>query len=106
MYEPDTQPLHAIWWLGERQIPWFSVDVSFLTGLDINKKGTEAGEKKIPESLGLAPGVVFLVRLFWDTLFPHYTLKCLRATSALLSSPDESRPGAAIYPLDSHLASM
>lgn len=33
------------------------------TGLDINKKGTEAGEKKVPESLGLAPGVVFLVRL-------------------------------------------
>ena len=32
------------------------------TGLDINKKGTEAGEKKVPESLGLAPGLVFLVR--------------------------------------------
>ena len=30
-------------------------------GLDINKKGTEAGEKMVPESLGLAPGVVFLV---------------------------------------------
>ena len=30
-------------------------------GLDINKKGTEAGEKKVPEALGLAPGVVFLV---------------------------------------------
>ena len=33
-----------------------------LAGLDINKKGTEAGEKKVPESLGLAPGLVFLVR--------------------------------------------
>jgi hypothetical protein len=32
-----------------------------LHGLDINKKGTEAGEKKIPEALGLASGVVFLV---------------------------------------------
>jgi hypothetical protein len=32
-----------------------------LSGLDINKKGSEAGEKKIPESLGLASGVVFLV---------------------------------------------
>lgn len=33
-----------------------------LHGKDINKKGSEAGEKDIPESLGLAPGVVFLVR--------------------------------------------
>lgn len=32
-----------------------------LHGKDINKKGTEAGEKDIPESLGLAPGLVFLV---------------------------------------------
>lgn len=32
-----------------------------LHGKDINKKGSEAGEKDIPESLGLAPGVVFLV---------------------------------------------
>eukprot|EP00873_Tetraselmis_striata_P037287 jgi/Tetstr1/457551/TSEL_044120.t1 len=32
-----------------------------LFGYDINKKGTEAGEKKVPESLGLACGVVFLV---------------------------------------------
>ena len=32
-----------------------------LYGRDINKKGTEAGEKHIPESLGLAPGIVFLV---------------------------------------------
>lgn len=32
-----------------------------LFGLDINKKGSAAGEKKVPESLGLASGVVFLV---------------------------------------------
>lgn len=32
-----------------------------LSGLDINKKGTEAGEKRVPESMGLASGVVFLV---------------------------------------------
>lgn len=32
-----------------------------LRGKDINKKGSEAGEKDIPESLGLAPGLVFLV---------------------------------------------
>lgn len=33
-----------------------------LSGLDINKKGSKEGEKKVPESLGLASGVVFLVR--------------------------------------------
>lgn len=32
-----------------------------LHGKDINKKGSAAGDKDIPESLGLAPGVVFLV---------------------------------------------
>ena len=32
-----------------------------LGGKDINKKGSKAGEKDIPESLGLAPGLVFLV---------------------------------------------
>ena len=32
-----------------------------LFGKDINKRGTEAGEKQIPEALGLAPGIVFLV---------------------------------------------
>jgi hypothetical protein len=32
-----------------------------LSGKDINKKGSEAGEKDIPESVGLAPGLVFLV---------------------------------------------
>jgi len=36
-----------------------------LHGKDINKKGSEAGEKNIPESLGLAPGVVFLVSCLW-----------------------------------------
>jgi len=33
-----------------------------LFGMDINKKGSREGEKKVPESLGLAAGVVFLVR--------------------------------------------
>lgn len=32
-----------------------------LCGKDINKRGTPAGEKPIPESLGLASGIVFLV---------------------------------------------
>jgi UDP-N-acetylglucosamine--dolichyl-phosphate N-acetylglucosaminephosphotransferase len=31
-----------------------------LFGKDINKRGTEAGERPVPESLGLAPGVVCL----------------------------------------------
>eukprot|EP00951_Prasinocladus_malaysianus_P020168 scaffold164681_cov34-Prasinocladus_malaysianus.AAC.1 len=38
-----------------------STEAKGLFGYDINKKGTEAGEKKIPESLGLAVGLVFLV---------------------------------------------
>jgi UDP-N-acetylglucosamine--dolichyl-phosphate N-acetylglucosaminephosphotransferase len=32
-----------------------------LFGMDINKKGSREGEKKVPESLGLASGVVFLI---------------------------------------------
>lgn len=34
-----------------------------LSGKDINKRGSKEGEKDVPESLGLAPGVVFLVCL-------------------------------------------
>lgn len=34
-----------------------------LVGKDINKKGTEAGDRPVPESLGLAPGVVCLACL-------------------------------------------
>jgi UDP-N-acetylglucosamine--dolichyl-phosphate N-acetylglucosaminephosphotransferase len=34
-----------------------------LVGKDINKKGTDAGETPVPESLGLAPGVMCLVAL-------------------------------------------
>ena len=34
-----------------------------LVGKDINKKGTDAGDVPVPESLGLAPGVVCLVCL-------------------------------------------
>jgi UDP-N-acetylglucosamine--dolichyl-phosphate N-acetylglucosaminephosphotransferase len=38
-----------------------------LSGKDINKKGSKEGEKDVPESLGLAPGVVFLVCfVFWS----------------------------------------
>ena len=30
-------------------------------GMDINKRGTEAGEKKIPESMGIVPTVIFIM---------------------------------------------
>ena len=30
-------------------------------GMDINKRGTEAGEKKIPESMGIVPAVIFMM---------------------------------------------
>jgi len=32
-----------------------------LYGMDINKKGTEAGDKKVPESMGIVPSVVFMI---------------------------------------------
>jgi UDP-N-acetylglucosamine--dolichyl-phosphate N-acetylglucosaminephosphotransferase len=43
-----------------------------LSGRDINKKGSKEGEKDIPESLGLAPGVVFLVCLILFELLHYY----------------------------------
>jgi hypothetical protein len=35
-----------------------------LSGIDLNKQGSRAAGKKVPESLGLASGIVFLVRTF------------------------------------------
>lgn len=32
-----------------------------LFGMDINKKGTEMGEKKVPESMGMVPAVIFMI---------------------------------------------
>lgn len=45
--------------------PWYVPPLlqAGLFGMDINKKGSKEGEKKVPESLGLAAGVVFLVSL-------------------------------------------
>ncbi|BDA50583.1 UDP-N-acetylglucosamine-dolichyl-phosphate N-acetylglucosaminephosphotransferase [Coccomyxa sp. Obi] len=43
-----------------------------LFGYDINKKGTPGGEKKVPESLGLAPGVVFLICIILFQLLQYY----------------------------------
>ncbi len=52
--------------------------------MDINKKGSKEGEKKVPESLGLASGVVFLVSpRLWEA--GKWGERC-RLTSSLPSS--------------------
>lgn len=43
-----------------------------LFGYDINKKGTKDGEKRIPESLGLAVGVVFLICIIFMQQLHYY----------------------------------
>lgn len=48
-----------------------------LYGKDINKKGTEAGEKPIPESLGLACGLVFLVVMVLSQQLHYYDVASL-----------------------------
>ena len=48
-----------------------------LSGKDINKKGTEAGEKPIPESLGLACGLVFLVVMVLSQQLHYYNVASL-----------------------------
>ena len=53
-----------------------------LSGLDINKKGSEAGTKRIPESLGLAPGVVFLVCVILFQLLHYYDVASLLDAAA------------------------
>jgi hypothetical protein len=39
----------------------YIINLIDLFGMDINKKGTAGGEKKIPESMGLVPAVMFLI---------------------------------------------
>ena len=53
-----------------------------LVGKDINKRGTDAGERPVPESLGLAPGAV--------------TLVCLAATQLLHRARAAPRLAAAL----------
>lgn len=53
-----------------------------LVGKDINKRGTDAGERPVPEALGLAPGVVTLV-----CLTAIQALHRVRAVSRLAGSP-------------------
>lgn len=65
-----------------------------LWGKDINKKGTEAGEKKVPESLGLAPGVVFLVCIVLFQQLHYFDLAA--AASWAVSESSESAASAAV----------
>ncbi|KAL4450691.1 hypothetical protein ABPG77_001047 [Micractinium sp. CCAP 211/92] len=54
-----------------------------LFGMDINKKGSREGEKKVPESLGLASGVVFLVCvILFQQLHYYDTPSLVRALRA------------------------
>jgi len=57
-----------------------------LVGKDINKKGTEAGERPVPESLGLAPGVVCIACLAVIQLI--HTGQVVPRLCALLNLPD------------------
>mmetsp|Transcript_32512 Transcript_32512/g.71060 ORF Transcript_32512/g.71060 Transcript_32512/m.71060 type:complete len:409 (-) Transcript_32512:393-1619(-) len=54
-----------------------------LFGYDINKRGTPAGDVKVPESLGLATGLVFLMCAIGFQLF-HFTNSEPRADEWLL----------------------
>ncbi|CAL5229410.1 g12729 [Coccomyxa viridis] len=60
-----------------------------LFGKDINKKGTEAGEKQIPESLGLAPGLVFLICLIVFQQLQSYDFRAI--SERLYSSRDTQK---------------
>lgn len=48
-----------------------------LGGMDINKRGTELGEKMVPESLGLASGCVFLVCIVLFQQLHYYDVASL-----------------------------
>ena len=60
-----------------------------LFGMDINKKGSREGEKKVPESLGLTSGVVFLVR----APPPAAACRCLPPADLPLPAADWRPPG-------------
>jgi UDP-N-acetylglucosamine--dolichyl-phosphate N-acetylglucosaminephosphotransferase len=58
-----------------------------LVGKDINKKGTEAGDRPVPESLGLAPGVVCITCFALIQL--AHTLRLVSRACLLLGIPTE-----------------
>ena len=51
--------------------------------------GTEAGEKQIPESLGLAPGVVFLICLIVFQQLQSYDFRAI--SDRLFKSTDKQK---------------
>ncbi len=51
--------------------------------------GTEAGEKQIPESLGLAPGLVFLICLIVFQQLQYYDFRAI--SEWLLSSSKDQK---------------
>jgi hypothetical protein len=71
-----------------------------LFGMDINKKGSREGEKKVPESLGLASGVVFLVRRNRRRCrLARFRCACIAAMSmASLDDTPQSVPVPCFYP--------
>ncbi len=48
-----------------------------LFGMDLNKKGTPAGLVKVPEALGLVPGIVYLVSTITFQLFAKVSHGCV-----------------------------
>ena len=65
-----------------------------LFGKDINKKGTAAGNKRVPEALGLAPGAVCIVCL--ASIHALHTLRAVpRLCDALGIAHHPSKEGAA-----------
>jgi UDP-N-acetylglucosamine--dolichyl-phosphate N-acetylglucosaminephosphotransferase len=45
-----------------------------IAGKDLNKKGTEAGDRPIPEAAGLAPGCIFLLCIICFQLLHYYDI--------------------------------
>jgi len=57
-----------------------------MKGKDLNKKGTEAGEKDVPESLGVVSGTVFLMLAMLFQVFHMIPIKALDDYNAGLTS--------------------
>lgn len=74
-----------------------------LFGRDINKKGTKAGQKPVPESLGLATGLVHIVCI---VLFQQIHTHFFRPSTLLVDMMDDSSSGAGGWGLRSLIARM
>ena len=71
-------------------------------GFDVNKAGTRAGDVRVPEATGLAPGCVYLVAVTFTQCL-HLFLGGAEAASWASQNAHLSRPGA-IMPLASAFA--